>query len=234
MVTLCIPRKDIRFIYNKVKGDREWGGYYIYNKSKIVRKTFKGKEMEVIIPVQDFYNIHWHTHPYELIEVNITTPIQMPSVEDIAMTSYKYFMDIPLGRTNLIHIVFTTNGIYIQKPIPEVLDNFFKTPRYTIKTEKKYDKIEVSESFKGLDIWENKWYNRFKREAEYFGYDIAGVFWDAKYSNKTQKKQTTQETFKKAFEIEKQFFQKCEEFGVKVTKLTNWNNLLKKGLCVEY
>jgi|688.fasta_scaffold01457_39 hypothetical protein len=227
MVTLCIPRKDIRFIYNKVKGDREWGGYYIYNKSKIVRKTFKGEEMSVNVPIQDFYNIHWHTHPYDLIEHNITSPIQMPSVEDIAMTSYKYFMDIPLGRTNLIHVVFTTNGIYVQKPIPEILDNFFKTPRYTIKTEKKSD-IKTD---KGLAIWENKWYNRFEREASHFGVDIAGVFWDAKYNNKTQ---TTQETFKKAFEIEKQFFQKCEEFGVKVTKLTNWNTLLKKGLCVEY
>jgi hypothetical protein len=244
MVNLCIPKRDIEIIRRKIDSDVEWGGWYIYNKSKInSKKTFKGEGLHVTVPVQDHYDIHWHTHPSTLISIpnlNQTGPIQPPSIDDISNTSFKYFTDLKIGRSELIHVVFTMHAIYIQRPNKSILDNFFKTNKYTIKTSVDDNKkISVVNEDPKLQIWQNKWYTPFKKQASpllrnliAIGYDLGGYIHDDTQEFVFPDKSSKRIMYAESLKIENEYFDLCKKFGVDVEKIINWNKILKHGLCV--
>jgi hypothetical protein len=245
MVNLCIPKREIKKINDKINKNVEWGGYYIYDKNKIKQnKLFKGEGLHVTVPLQDYYDIHWHTHPQCLIsssDLNQTGPMQPPSVDDIAHTSFKYFTDLKLGRSDLIQIVFSHHAIYIQRPNPKVLENFFKTKTYTIQTSvDNNNKISVVKEDPKLHIWENKWYTPFKTKAgpllsklKSIGYDLGGGINDDTGEFIVPDKLDKEKMYADSFVIEKKYFDLCKKFGVDVEKIIDWNKIKKYGLCIE-
>lgn len=217
----------IKKIKKLVDDNIEHGGWINYGSLK----HFRGDMFSITVPYDEPYKIHWHTHPGYLINngnIDSTGPVQPPSQDDLAQTSYKFFStDFPFGRI-MVHIVFTQYGIYIQTPIPSTLESFFKTKNFKI-----IDK-------KTKETWTNKWYNRFLEESSpilkkirSLGYDLTETIHpDTDEIIKLNKKEYT-EYYKKSLLLESLYFTIAKKYGIKVEKINSWSEVLKTGFSVD-
>lgn len=221
---LYISAQNIKKIKKLVDSNIEYGGYFISKSNNF--KKFQGNDLSVSVPPEN-YEIHWHTHPSKLISsgsLNQTGPLQPPSIDDIAQSSYKYFDPEYLMGHVLFQLVFTKHGIYIQEPIPEVLDNFFG-PDF------------LFESKKDIEMWEKEWYIPFKTrgypilsQIRNIGLDLGGYINEDTGVFTHHSRQERDSWYHQSRELEKQYLDVCDEFGVHVTKIQNWKEAMKNGL----
>lgn len=229
---LTIPSSEIKKIHKLVKeGDTEYGGYFVFlGNGKFERNVkFKGDLLSVSVPTEN-YEIHWHTHPGKLIRsccANQSGPIQPPSIDDIAQSSYKFF-DYEFGMGHiLVQLVFTKHGIYSQHVIPEIMKKYFRST-FLIHDEK------------DIDEWTKTWYEPFckkaspiRKEISNIGFDLGGYINDDTGKYEQYPKEDREQMYLQSLELERQYFEICKEFGIAVYKIPNWKDMLKKGLTID-
>lgn len=231
--TVHIPKKYIKKIKKYVdEEDVEWGGYFVFSaRGKFVRMIErKGEKTSVNVETEN-YEVHWHTHPAALISTGTfdqTGPVQPPSIDDIAQSSYKYYSTDFLNGAVLRQVVFTNLAIYIQEPIYDVLDHWFKTKDFDIDTKKT------------VKIWENKWYKPFRKEAEKYtrklktkGLDLGGFINDDTGQFEYLPKKERDKLLYESYDIEQEYFDLCAKYGIRVTKTYQWKKELKNGLSIK-
>lgn len=228
---LKIPPSQIKEIYKLVEEEPiEYGGWFVYTgPGKLQsRKQFKGTRLDVTVPTEN-YELHWHTHPAYIIDDHSfeqTGIYQPPSVNDIAQSSYKYFSPKFLMGVVLRQVVFTKHAVYIQEPIPEILDKWFKTKDYLIDE-------------KNEKIWLNKWYAPFKKETTKIMRNLHGWGYDYSFRHDDTGETVTlegdelKEYHDRSTQLEKEYLAVAKKYGVKVTKLKNVSEIKKKGLEIK-
>lgn len=235
MKTLIVPKeiiKQIKYITeNKIV---EYGGWLEYSGDIYKKiKKFKGDTTSVYVPTAN-YELHYHTHPASLIVSNdenfnkSTGPFQPPSIQDIGHTSYKYFSS-EFARGNVLRqIVFTKEAIYIQEPIPSILNNFFKNKSFSISNERH------------KKFWINNWFIPFEKESSPIRKKLTGYSVDiGGYKDKDTGEtvyyppEVTEGFYEECIKLEKKYFLIAKKYGVNIIKIPNWNKALKNGLSIK-
>lgn len=228
---LYINPQQIKEILDLIHNDVEYGGYFVYKGTGDFEKrvTRKGEGLSVSVETEN-YELHWHTHPDALISsgtLNQTGPLQPPSIDDIAQTSYKFFSYEFLMGYVLVQAVFTDHAIYIQKPNADILESLF--PRdFTIQDDQT------------KKIWEDIWYNPFRNKAKPYldrikniGLDLGGYFNEDTGEFEYYPQDEMDEMMDQSLKLESKYFEICRSFGVDVTKITDIDSIKKNGLKIK-
>lgn len=214
----------MKLVHNKV----EYGGYFVYTGKGEFQKriTRKGEGLSVNVETEN-YELHWHTHPDYLISsgtLDQTGPLQPPSIDDIAQTSYKYFSYEYLMGFVLVQAVFTDHAIYIQRPNGDLLESFF--PKDFI--------IQDDQTKK---IWEDIWYTPFRNKAKPYvnrikdiGLDLGGYINEDTGEFQYYPQDEMDEMMEKSLKLESDYFKLCRDFGVDVTKISDVEEIKRNGL----
>ncbi len=224
---LHIPSEQIRRIYKAMfELPHEVGGYFEFKGSETSPEfdsyaQFTGDKLGVTVPSGN-YEIHWHTHPVHVIDqqdiydMDQTGPCQPPSIQDLSSTAAAYYaQDYGMGHV-LRRVVFSQEAVYIQYPIPEILDQYSE------------------------EMFEKKWWKPFKNTATPIRNKINNICFElGKYINEDTGEQESyydfaesQKIYAKAMELEEEYLKIAERFGVYVVKITNWSHLLSRGLTI--